>query len=868
MSDFISSLDRKAMMYEMILAIENDFIDNFNNKLSVADIPQEVIKHSNKSTSLDSFLAILQGIDLQAYIQICNANIIKLGLTLDEKKFLNGELSKIIPVRNNVMHPRPLGALDFYLVKGIFDQIDSIITSLSWKNIDLIRKKIKESPESLRLPPSNVKKSNRIIENIPITVDFEDTNFVGRKAEIGAIKEKLNKNNVHILSIIGDGGIGKTAIAIKVLYDMLDDPKCKFELILWSSLKTNELNNYEFKEIKDAIGTTADMYSALSKFVGNDDVSNTEEYLISLAREFNMLLVLDNLETINTEEIKEFLDKFTEYGKVLITSRIGLGEMEHRFKLGGMSENDVLEYMNILLELYGYESLLTDKQKKDVAINQLHSNPLAIKWFVRCLYNGEEVNTILQNKSELATFCMSNVYDKLSDTAHNILEVLTIAKRDITVAELIFYMDKNIDDYKDISFAINELAKCNYIDDSVFRTKERLSVTVFAKEYLTLAQHSKEKTIEKFKHKDIILQTFSQKQIQAIVEKPYAMRTFYISGDRKDELVVAYWLYEAVEAYEKKDEAIANEKLELAKRLLPGYFECYKVAAYLCGMTSIEKGKEEYLIAENCCEPQHKERMYIYYAAYLLRTNDYRGSLEKFQQAATFSQRINYHIFFEQAKCYACMNRFAEAYEVLNSVDKSDASKKELNIWCTRMADVKRRESENFKYDDFKKIELLKEAYGFLNSSKEADRGIYQYICVILKTLAYMYYCDEAMEFICEILRKFYSKIRRESDFKRFKDTMSVHIEQVGRRDLKKEIQRYLLDDNEILNKLDDNEGIVYNINRERQFAFFKNSENPQGVYFRIYPKLEKIQIGSIVVFDKIIVTSNGKRANKIISFS
>ena len=63
-------------------------------------------------------------------------------------------------------------------------------------------------------------------------------------------------------------------------------------------------------------------------------------------------------------------------------------------------------------------------------------------------------------------------------------------------------------------------------------------------------------------------------------------------------------------------------------------------------------------------------------------------------------------------------------------------------------------------------------------------------------------------------------------------------------------------------------EGIVYNIDRDRQFAFFKNSENPQGVYFRIYPYLEKIQIGSVVVFDKIIVTSNGKRANRIISFS
>ena len=153
MSEFISSLERKAMMYEMVLAIENDFIENFARKLSLADIPREIIEHSNKSDSPDAFLAILQGIDIQSYIQICNSNLTKLGIGLETKKFLNGELSKIIPIRNNVMHPRPLGALDFYLVKGVFDQIDQIVNSLSWNNVETIRRKIVEAPESLRLPP-------------------------------------------------------------------------------------------------------------------------------------------------------------------------------------------------------------------------------------------------------------------------------------------------------------------------------------------------------------------------------------------------------------------------------------------------------------------------------------------------------------------------------------------------------------------------------------------------------------------------------------------------------------------------------------------------------------------------------------------
>lgn len=256
MSEFVSSLDRKAMMYEMILAIENDFIDNFQEKLSIEDIPQTVLEHSNKSNSSNPYLAVLQGIDIQSYIEICNCNIAKLGMGIEEKKFVNNELKKIISIRNSVMHPRPLGILDYYLLKGVFDQVDTFICSLTWRNVEKIRKKIKEEPENLRLPPSNVKKSENIIENIPVSVDFEDTSFIGRREEVGAIKARLNKNNVHILSIIGDGGIGKTAIAIKVLYDLLDDVNCKFNLILWTSLKTNELNNYEFKEIQNALVST------------------------------------------------------------------------------------------------------------------------------------------------------------------------------------------------------------------------------------------------------------------------------------------------------------------------------------------------------------------------------------------------------------------------------------------------------------------------------------------------------------------------------------------------------------------------------------------------------------------------------------
>lgn len=359
-----SIMAKKSEMYEMIMAIEADFIYSLYNKLVLEDVPDAIAVLSKYTDERDPFLSLLRGLDFQAYIGICNANVCKLELSIAQKDFINKDFAKIIPIRNNVMHPRPLGMFDYPILKETFSLIDKILYSMEWTNVKKTRKKIVEHPEELISPPLNLKKSDTIIENLPAIVDYEETSFIGRRKEIGEIKEKLNKSNVHILSIIGDGGIGKTAIVLKLLYDLLDDPDCKWELIMWTSLKTNELNKYEFSEIKNSLKTTSEMYATLAEFVGASHTENVQEYIIELSKRFRTLFILDNLETINTSEIKDFLEKFTEYGKVLITSRIGLGEMEHRYKLGGLDSTDVIDYTDILLNLYGFEGMFDNTEKK------------------------------------------------------------------------------------------------------------------------------------------------------------------------------------------------------------------------------------------------------------------------------------------------------------------------------------------------------------------------------------------------------------------------------------------------------------------------------------------------------------------------
>lgn len=860
-----SIISKKSEMYEMIMALETDFIENFHSRLDLSDIPLNVANSAKITNDRDHLLSILRGIDFQAYFEICNANIEKLRIGVKQKDFINKEFIKIIPIRNNVMHPRPLGLFDYPILKETFNMIDKILDSMTWSNVKITRKKIAEHPEELMAPPMNLKKSDNIIENIPAIVDYEETSFIGRRREIGEIKAKLNKKNVHILSIIGDGGTGKTAIVLKLLYDLLDDENCNWELILWTSLKTNELNNYEFSEIRNSLKNTSAMYEQLASVVGANSVQNIQEYIIDLAKKFNTLFILDNLETINTSEIKDFLEEFTEYGKVIITSRIGLGEMEHRYKLGGLDNTDVMEYTDTLLSLYGFEGMFSNTEKYDIVVKQLYSNPLAIKWFIKCLYNGQSVDKALEHKDDVINFCMSNVYEKLSDKAHEVLDIMVVSGVDLSYAELMYYLDCNLDDYNDISYALNDLIKCNFIDDAIFRTERKVSITKFAKEFLKLNFVDTKQLVSKFKEKEKAILSFHQQVLQNKHKSLYTMKSFVFHNNEKSRIVAAYYLMKAIQSANSGDLDEAFKIVSFAKKLSPHYFECNKVAAFLYGTTSPLKAREEYDIAMEYCETEEeKATVLIVYAGFNLRCNDYQTAIKQLTIAQSIQPNNNY-IKLEKVKILGCINEFKESYSLLHSIDYNSLDNHYKNIYLTRKADLMKRESELFDQRDImKKFELIRSAFSTLEESHEPDEQIYDYMVYLLSNLSYIIFDESVMRFIKDKLEKYFTFFRKGHKFKELKKNMMSKLDGVTDVSLKSELIKYFRDIDDILPRLELNEGIVYALKHELGFGFFKTIEYQKGVYFKINYNIREIQIGDVVEFDKIITTPKGVMVTNI----
>lgn len=845
---------QKSEMYAMILAIEEDFIDNLYKSLRIEDVSPTIISSAIiVKEETDQFLSILRGLGIQSYIEICNDNIAKLAITISQKNFINKELSKIIPIRNAVMHPRPLGYFDYSMLKQVFNDINVNLQCFMWNNVHRTRRIISEHPETLLPPPSNMKKSEHVIENLPVLIDYEETSFIGRKKEIGEIRAQLNRKNVNILSVIGDGGVGKTAITLKLLYEMLDEDDCQYDLIIWTSLKTNELSNSEFLEIRDSISSVTDMYKGLSGFIGSIERDDPQELLIELAKSFRTLFVLDNLETINTTELKDFFDRFSEHGKVLITSRIGLGEMEHRYKLGGLNSEDVKLYADTLLSLYGFECLFTDEQKDKIVQSELHSNPLAIKWFVRCLYNGQSVEEVLSHKEDLINFCMANVYDKLSDIARDVLDVLSVSGTELTSPELMYYMGNDSADSIQITYAINELGKCNFIDESIFKLKNKISVTDFAREFLQMHFAETKYPIADFQKREQKLLAFGQKMEIRRSLNPYQISTIYFSN--KSELVSALYLEMALQ--KAKNPEMFGEAIQLidyAKLLTPKYFECNLILAELYKSTSPLKARNEYEYVINVCK-NNDELIFslLQYSDFLIRVNDYGYAIELLTRAEGIDPSC-LDVKFQKAKAYSYIGKYEDAEELIKKLDISQLDDHFSNMFLTLKADLIRRRSELIDIRETKKrLYYVKEAFSLLEWSKNPDKHIYDYMVKLLVDLTYLHNDSDVLAYILEIVHKHYQQIKSTGKYRTFRSLMSDRLTHIVDTDFKKIMSPYILNYNDYLHLLNTNEALVYNL--KDGYGFCKNRDFPRGIYFSKAGLPEDITFGDIIRYSGTVIS-------------
>lgn len=286
--------------------------------------------------------------------------------TKEDLKKIAYKLEKLSACRNRICHSRPLEPSDFSSLLDFSNELKDIGNVYDWKNIHIALKNL-NNPSfalSLEIPSFWRVNTKNISNNLPLP-EFDDTGFIGRDKDRKSITKLLN-SNTKVISIVGEGGVGKTALAQRCLYDILelceldDNKEPAFDIIVWVSLKTNRLTSNGSGQIKNAITTCSGLFQDIAinlSGVSNPSMEQDLEEIIEYMEQFKVLLCIDNMETISNLDVRNFLADIPNNSKVLITTRIGLGEIEYRYKLDKLDDKPSVELMRNMSRILNLDKI-------------------------------------------------------------------------------------------------------------------------------------------------------------------------------------------------------------------------------------------------------------------------------------------------------------------------------------------------------------------------------------------------------------------------------------------------------------------------------------------------------------------------------
>lgn len=661
--------------------------------------------HKDESANLDNLQLedLLQYCDFGDLVQCLSS--IKACIPEDIRPAIQqmaSQLKLLAGIRNRVMHARPLDFEDLIKYSTLVD--DLLISNGFWPNLSEAKKQIAQSPEYLlRTEVPIIPDSSTTTHNLPIP-DFDETGFIGRKAIVERVK-KACTGVYPVVTIVGEGGLGKTALALRVAYDLIDDPTNPFEAIVFVSAKTTQLTTNEILRIQGAISSSMGLIKKAVSALGGESDDPIEE-LLQLLSEFKVLVIVDNLETVVDHHLRTILENIPDGSHILITSRIGLGAFEYPILLPELTSDEAVQLLRATAKTRGTDRLVqASNQKLAEYCGRMQKNPLYIKWFVSAVQAGKRPEDTLANNRLFLQFCLSNVNDKLTPDARTIVRTLLAVGGTFSVPELAFMTSF---DELALLRAVQELMRTNMITMSnsplgrSFETRYELST--LARKYLSQFQPvSKD---EQRRLLGIKKRLVSAGEEIAGMARSQTISVSNINVRNRSDWVIAKYLKDALSEHRRGRSDACSALLERAKGFAPDYFEVYRVSAWIDADNGNVTGAYENYEKAIEIEPESISTL-VMYAGFLLREVQDAELAEPYYKKACQLAPELMDPKIELARCLMYQKNFAEARRIVFDEIKAPPSS----------------EASSMKLKDIR-IQVLQREADFLCMQRETRRSL------------------------------------------------------------------------------------------------------------------------------------------------
>lgn len=255
--------------------------------------------------------------------------------------------------------------------------------------------------------------------------------FIGREKEKVRAREAL-ASRWPLTCIDGIGGIGKTALALEVAHESLRASKGEvpadgiptFDGFIWTTAKDREL---ALNDVLDAIARTLD-YPGIAQ----QPLEEKQESVCKLLQTRPYLLIVDNLETVTDDAVRDFMLRLPEPSKALITSREQKLRQAWAISLKGLEQEEALTLIRSEGRRLGLASVEKAEERVLLRLYQATGGaPLAIKWAVgQIKQKGQSLDTVLTTLHEARGDIFEEVFARswslLTDEARRILMVMPI----------------------------------------------------------------------------------------------------------------------------------------------------------------------------------------------------------------------------------------------------------------------------------------------------------------------------------------------------------------------------------------------------------------------------------------------------------